>query len=480
MRHPLIVDLDGTLIRNDLTHELLILCLRWKPHLAPLALYKLFVARSEGKRFLAQLVGHHVDPANLPYEPAVIDLIDRHRRDGVQIELVSGTDHLIVARVSEHLGAFGGAYGSGGGVNLVSGRKAEFLRQRHADGYLYVGNSSQDIEVWKQSKGGFGVRAPAEAYTLTNVDGEPVSVEEIAKKSSAITPLLNALRLHQWAKNLLLFVVPGLFVAELTLHDWLNLIQGFLCFGVMASATYLINDLFDIPDDRAHVKKRARPLAAGTLSVPLAVVLIVAGFLGSLAWAFLLDGVFGSVLAIYAFATVAYSFRLKRLPVVDVFILAGLFGIRVIAGAAIIQVPTSAWLLTFIALLFLSLALVKRYVEVRGLNGRDKISGRGYVAEDAPLLLSVGASAGFTSILSLVIYGLLAEHRAIDNSAIILAVASIQAGWNMRIWMLAGRGQLNEDPVMFAVKDKISLVCLAAIAALIGFEASRPIWSNWF
>lgn len=473
---PLVVDLDGTLIRNDLTHELLVLCARWFPWLLPIALIKLLVDRGEGKRWLVALVGDRIDPSTLPYDQCVLGLIKSAKAEGRRIELVSGSDHLLVSRVGEHLGVFDFMQGSSPGINLTAKRKADFLQTRYSGQFYYAGNSTQDLPVWSLAKGGYGVRAPKSAYRTKGDNEQRERIAEIVPRVSPLKPLMKAMRPHQWAKNILLFVVPGLFITQLKVSDWLNLAQAFMCFGMMASGTYLLNDLFDISDDRAHQKKRTRPLASGDLSIPAALLCIVLLCGGAVAWAFALDRAFFAVLVVYALVTIAYSFRLKRLALVDVFILAGLFSLRVIAGAEVIGAPPSTWLLTFVGLIFLSLALAKRYVEVSKLADKTEVAGRGYVVEDAPLLLAFGAASSFAAIMALAIYGLLVEERVIQSGATLVAIASVLAAWSMRIWMKAVRKELDDDPVLFAIKDGVSVVCLIIVGTLILVEATRPAW----
>ncbi|PHR70339.1 UbiA family prenyltransferase [Henriciella sp.] len=476
---PLIVDLDGTLIRNDLSHELFVLILRWKPWLIPLTLIKFLSSRSEAKAWMTEQVGHHIDPAHLPYEKEVLALIEAHCADGGSVELVSGSNHVLVERISSHIGTFASARGSQGKTNLVSSHKARYLTERHAEGFFYVGNSGHDIQVWSASAGGFGVRAPETAYDLKNENGDAVVKKTIHKTRSA-KPLLKQLRLHQWAKNILIFTIPGLVMPQLSIANWLALVQGFICFGLMASGTYILNDLFDIPDDRAHSTKRNRPLASGRLSVPMAGGFMLLFIFGSIAWATIIDLHFLAVLLLYAATTILYSFRLKRVAILDVFVLAGLFSLRVLAGSEIIGVPPSSWLMTFIGLVFLSLALAKRYVEVSKAASSSRIAGRGYVSDDAPMLLAFGAAAGLCAVLSLAIYGLLAPNRLIDNALILFAVVTIMASWTMRIWLVAARGELDDDPVLYAVKDRISLTCLVAVAGLFSYEVLRPVWPTLF
>lgn len=476
----LIADLDGTLIRSDTTHELLVLCFRWAPLLVPVAIVRLLMDKARAKHWLAQKFGHHIDPAYLPYDADALRMLEEHRAQGGEAWLVSGSDQAIVSAIAGHLGLFARAEGSRPGLNLTSSRKAAFLAKELPAGFSYMGNSSQDLQVWQVASSGFGFRAPTAAYRLTSSAGGQARVTNVVARSSLLTPLRKAMRLHQWAKNILVFVVPGLMLAHLTQAELLRTFGAFICFGLMASGTYILNDLFDIPDDRRHPTKKLRQIADGRLSVPVAALAAGVLVLGSLVAAIFLDLAFAAVLAIYAAVTIAYSFRLKRLPVLDVFILAGLFSLRVWGGAEIVAAPPSAWLMTFIGLVFLSLALAKRYVEIRKLAAGGKTSGRGYRAEDAPMILAFGAATANASVLSLAIYGLLAPNRLIDNPQIMMIVASIVAAWFMRIWLVAVRGELNDDPVLFAVKDRISLGCLVVVAGFLGAESLRPIWSTWF
>ena len=302
----------------------------------------------------------------------------------------------------------------------------------------------------------------------------------MAMRTRSAKPLLKAMRLHQWAKNILVFVVPGLMLSELGGYELIKLVAAFVCFGLMASGTYILNDLFDIPDDRKHPTKSKRQLAAGLLSVPTAILAMLVMVLGSLGAAILLDTAFGLVLLVYAVTTVAYSFRLKKLPIVDVLVLAGLFSLRVWGGAVIVSAPPTAWLMMFIGLVFLSLALAKRYVEVQKTDTGKAVPGRGYRSGDEAMLLAFGAGTANAAVLSLAIYGLLAPQRLIDNPEIMMVVAVIVGAWFMRIWLVAVRGELNEDPVLYAVKDRLSLICLALVGVLIASESLKPYWSQWF
>ncbi len=476
----LVIDLDGTLVRSDMALELLMLTLRWAPHMVFYVIYLFLTDRAQAKRWMMQRIGDHIDPAHLPYEDEVLALINRHVEKGGTAWLVSGSDHELVGRIADHVGLFSRYQGSRPGHNLTSSRKAAFLVENLPDGFEYAGNSTQDYAVWKKATAGYGFRAPAASYSLTTDEGDPVKVTEMIKRTGFWRPLRKAMRLHQWAKNILVFVVPGLLLASLSGLDFVRLGIGFVCYGCMASGTYLLNDLFDIPDDRKHPTKKLRQIADGRLSVIAAGVSMLVLVGGSLVCAFVLEPMFGVVLATYAVTTIAYSFRLKRLAIVDVFVLAGLFSLRVWGGAEIVHAPPSAWLMMFIGMVFLSLALVKRYVEVTKTKPGQLVSGRGYRADDASAVLAFGAATANGAVISLAVYGLLAPDRLIDNAIVMMFVAGVVAAWFMRIWLVAVRGELNDDPVLFAVKDKVSLLCLLIVAIFLGAESSRDIWSSWF
>ena len=473
----LVMDLDGTLVRSDTTHELLILCMRWAPLMVPFVAFGLIFNRAATKRWLSERFGEHIDPAFLPYDAEALSLMKAHQESGGQIWLVSGSDHILVERIAGHVGGFDRYQGSSPGENLTSRRKASFLEQELED-FHYAGNSRQDFEVWKRSKSGYAFRAPGASKRLKNADGKPVSLVEVVPKSGMLGPLLKNLRLHQWAKNILIFATPALLFTTLTPADGVRLLLAFFSFGFMASGTYILNDLFDIQDDRRHKTKKFRPLADGRLSVPAALLAMFTLLAASVAGAWIVGPGFTVVLLIYAFVTITYSFRLKRIPIVDVFILAGLFTIRVWAGGVVLGVPTSAWFIMFVGLVFLSLALAKRFVEIQKSTSR-KIAGRGYRHEDAPFVLAFGAGTGAVAVLTLAIYGLLAPNRLIDNPGIVLAVAAIIGAWFMRIWLIASRGELNDDPVLFAVKDRVSLACLAIVGGCFLVESGKSIWMNW-
>ncbi|MEL7283657.1 MAG: UbiA family prenyltransferase [Pseudomonadota bacterium] len=475
----LVLDLDGTLIRNDLTFELFVLCARWNPILL---IYIVFVAlrdRAKAKHLLAGKYGRQIDVARLPFEPKVLELIEEHKRSGHEVALVSGSDESLVKSIAQHLSI--NAYkGSSPGTNLTSDRKAAYLTQTYGQNFLYVGNSTADFSVWRVAKSGFGVNAPNQAYQLKTPEGAIVPVEKLVDRQNEWIALFRGLRVHQWAKNSLLFVVPMIQITNLKSADYLSLFWAFLCFSLLASATYLLNDLFDIQDDRQHHSKRNRPLASGKLSVPLAVWVSALAIPAALFVAFTIGATFASALIAYLIVTVLYSFRIKRIAVADVFTLAGLFSIRVIAGGYVVGYPPSGWLLTFIGAFFLSLAIGKRFIEVHALEEATVVAGRGYVSSDAIPLLATGAATGTIAVLALLIYGLSAPITVFNSETVVLIASALLLSWVLRFWLLAGRGEITADPVEYAIKNRTSLSILGAISLTLMFDLTGPMWQSLF
>lgn len=475
----LVLDLDGTLIRNDLTFEMFALCARWNPVLFMHALFKAMTDRAGAKRLLAARYQSHIEPSELPYQPEILALAELYKNQGHPIELVSGADETLVRSVAEHL-HIGFYKGSVPGTNLTAERKAQFLKQRHGENFLYAGNSRSDFAVWRAGLGGYGINAPERSYHLKRDNGSPVQVSRLGPQRREMIALIRSLRLHQWTKNLLIFIVPAIQISHLTSLDMLQLVIGFFCFSALASATYVVNDLFDIQADRRHSRKAKRPLASGALSVPVAIWFTLLFLPSALFVAFQLNQSFGWVCCIYLIGTGIYSLRLKRVAVMDVFVLAGLFAMRVIAGAFIIDYPPSGWLLSFIGTFFLSLAIGKRFVEVLALAPDTGATGRGYQAQDAIPLLAAGTASGVVAVLALLIYGLSAPVTVFNSEIIVLIGSTLLMAWVLRFWLLAGRSQIHDDPVIYALKDKTSLSLLASITLVFAYDLTGPMWQSLY
>ncbi len=287
------------------------------------------------------------------------------------------------------------------------------------------------------------------------------------------------MRLHQWAKNLLVFV-PLILAGQIqNVGGWIDCLLGFMALGLLASSTYLLNDVLDLESDRRHWSKRGRALARGDLPVPVAIAVGAVGILGSFAIAATINSHATFVLVVYAASTAAYSLGLKRVPVLDVFVLAFLFTLRLVYGIYLADVAASPWLLAFSMFLFMSLSLAKRQTELRrsAILGRDRLDGRGYIAADIPFVFGLGIAAAAGAVLILALYIIHeASGAGFYRSPLLLwSMPAIMFLWLGRVWLLAGRNALDDDPLWFAVRDGVS-VTLGAFMVLAFFGAWQISW----
>ncbi|MFM1990453.1 MAG: hypothetical protein RJA99_3410 [Pseudomonadota bacterium] len=465
MSTPLVVDLDGTLLRTDSLHESAIRVLRDRP----LDVARLPLWLAQGKAAMKRRIAERVtlDPAALPYRGELVDWLRAQRGAGRRLVLCTASDVAVARSVADHLGLFDDVMASDGTHNLAGERKAEALVARFgAAGFDYAGNSAADLAVWARARRAIVVDASAEVARRARERGE---VErEFPREPAGAVDWRRALRLHQWLKNLLL-VVPVLAAHEFgNAAHWGVLALAFVSFSLCASAVYVANDLFDLESDRLHPRKRARPFAAGRLPVwqgVVAVPLLLAASLAVGAW---VGAAFLAWLAVYFVLTCAYSLRLKRLVLVDCMTLAALYTLRIVAGAAATAIAPSFWLLAFSGFLFLSLAFVKRYAEllVQVAQGREKALGRGYLTADAPLLLVFGVVSGYAATVVLALYlNSDAVARLYERPAFAGAVVPILLMWISWVWLQAHRGRMHDDPLVFAIRDPASLLSGAAIGA---------------
>ncbi|WP_233234469.1 UbiA family prenyltransferase [Bordetella sp. LUAb4] len=453
-----VVDLDGTLVHTDMLVENLFLFLRTYPW----RFFHLFVWLLKGRPyFKGRLADAILPPVNrLPYNEALIAWLGRRRQSGDRLVLATASDHRIAQLVADHLRIFDDVIGTHGAINLSSSRKREALVERYGAGnFEYVGNAHPDLKVWSAASR-IHVANPergvlAAAKKLGEVD------QVFDNRPPYLKTAIRGLRVHQWAKNLLVFV-PA--IAAHRISDIETLWQGmvaFIAFSLCASSVYLLNDLLDLQDDRGHRSKRFRPLAAGTfpilhgvLAIPVLLVLSVAVATAFLSWPFLV------VMAVYYVLTLAYSLRLKRIVMLDVVVLAMLYTVRVIAGTAAMTLPPTFWILAFCVFIFLSLAFVKRYTELREarLEGRQqKAAGRGYLPSDYELLAALGGSAGYMSVLILALYiNEVGRSGLYQHPEWMWATCPLLLFWLSRVWLLAHRGEMHDDPIVFALRDRVS------------------------
>ncbi len=465
---PLVVDLDGTLLKTDLLYEALFVLLATRPLTALRTPLWLGEGKAAFKARLADTV--LLDLHTLPVNEAVLTLIQEAKAAGRRVYLASASDRRYVQAFADHMGGFDGVYASDGVTNLGAGNKARSLVELFGErGFDYVGNSMADIPVWRVARAAFVVNASDGVVLAARQVSDAVHV--VATTTPGVKDYLRAMRLHQWLKNLLI-LVPGLAAHVFSLDALGSALLAFLSFSLCASSVYLLNDLLDLRSDRLHVSKRQRPFASGTVPIAHGMALFPVLLLASLILALLLSSSFVVVLAGYYALTLAYSLILKRHLIIDVVTLSSLYGIRLVAGGVAFGVSLSEWLIAFSIFLFLSLALVKRATELIGRQqqGKGPPSGRAYALEDLPVLEMLAASSGFVSILVLALYINNPEVATLYHHPKMLWCGGlVLIYWLCRILVLTHRGAMNDDPVIYAVTDKVSLLCGALIgAALLG------------
>lgn len=473
---PLVVDLDETLVRTDTLFEQFI-GLAFKRPLAALALLPALLGGRA--RFKAQLAAAHpIDAALLPYDEPLVAFLTEQREQGRPIHLVTAADHTVAEAIAAHCGFFDTAEGSNGATNLKGSRKAERLSERFPEGFVYAGDSRADLRIWDKAEAIILAGAAAGVTGQARNLGKPIEAE-FNREGAGPAAWTRALRLHQWAKNLLVFI-PLLLSQQFGDPNKVALsFAAFLALGLTASATYLINDLSDLGSDRRHATKRRRPLAAGDLRIAEVALAVPALLAAAALLALLVSPPLLLGLAAYAALTLTYTFYLKRRAVLDVAALAALYAIRISIGAAVIGAEHSPWLLTFSLSFFFSISLAKRYAEIHNLQAaaeRRPLPGRGYRTDDGPAVLALGASSSMASVLIIVVY-LMEEafpSNLYDHPDWLWAAPFLLMIWVARIWLIAGRGELDEDPIAFAIRDRFSWLLAAPL--VLGFALASIAW----
>jgi len=470
----LCVDLDGTLIRGNLLWECVLVLL--KSHPSVVFLLPLWLLR--GRAYLKQRLAARIyfDPARLPYRSQVLDLLRQEKASGRRLVLVTAADRLLAEAVARHVGVFDEVHASDGERNLKGETKAAFLSERYAaGGFDYFGDSAADLAVWRQAHGAYVVGDSSRVEQAAAVTTLRTAIDD---PRASLRTWVSALRGHHWAKNLLLFL-PLVLSHNLAVEPALRTLAGFVLYGLCASGLYILNDLLDLHSDRDHPWKKERPFASGQISIPEGIVASCALFGLSFGFGFLLDVQFGLALAGYAALTMLYSVYLKKVALLDVFILSSFYSFRILAGALISSTPLSQWFLAFSMFFFLSLAMAKRYSEL--LHAHDLVtsgnSGRGYRAGDRELILSLGVGSSFASIVILTLYVHSQDVRALYLSPeYLFLLCPIVLYWLSRNWLLAHRGELKEDPVTLAIRDRVSYAVALASAAVIAASMVHLTW----
>jgi 4-hydroxybenzoate polyprenyltransferase/phosphoserine phosphatase len=471
--HPLVVDLDGTLTPTDTLVESLVKAIK----ASPLNLLRLPFWLLKGRSGLKEEVAQHggVDAATLPYRADLLDYLQIEKAKGRRVVLATAAHHSIADGVASHLGVFDQVLASSETNNLKGSAKLAAIQQQVGPDFVYAGDSSADIPIWESAKAailvGVSDRTAQHVKNTTPIehvfDNPPVGAKT----------WLKALRVHQWLKNLLLFVPLLTAFSLLDLNKLFLTAIGVMAFSLAASATYLVNDLWDLDNDRAHPRKRHRPFAAALLPIHhglvVAAALLVAGCV--LAW-FVSVG-FLAMLLVYLVLTSAYSWVLKEHVLMDVIMLSLLYTLRILAGSVAVNIETSSWLLAFSVFVFLSLALVKRCAELVTLEGQGVAStrGRDYRVGDLVVLWPLGVGAALASVVVFGLFISAPETQArYATPQLLWFVAIGLIYWLSRIWVQTSRGDMHDDPVVFAIKDPNSRVTVVVMVLLMLLAYAVP------
>ncbi len=467
------MDLDGTLIKSDLLFESFLLLVRRNPWNAVLALGWLLRGRAYLKRQIASRV--ELDACALPYNEALLEYLREESAAGRELVLVTASDARLANAVAAHTAIFSSVMASDGETNLKGQNKRLALEARYGvGGFDYAGDAAADLPVWSAARRALVVEASS---GIARRAAAVATVERtFPHRRGILKPLLRAIRVHQWVKNALIFVPV---ITSHQMFHWASdarAIVAFAAYSLCASSVYVLNDLLDLRADRLHPSKRRRPFAAGDLPIAFGAVLIPVLLAGAAGLSLLLPWDFRFVLAGYYALTLAYTLDLKQRMLLDVFALGFLYTMRVLAGGAATGIVLSPWLLAFSMFFFLSLALVKRFSELRALPEGAAAPGRGYFGADLQAIGSLGASSGFMCVLVLALYINSAQVVELYRApAVLWSLCLLFLYWISRLWVLCYRGCVDVDPIVFALRDRASYVIAAASAAIL-FIAARGVF----
>jgi 4-hydroxybenzoate polyprenyltransferase len=463
---PLIVDLDGTLIKSDLMVESAFQLLRRNV----LFLFRMLVWTARGKAYLKEQVARHIqlDPPNIPHNRRFLSFLEEEVGRGRPVYLATASNARLAMPIAEHFGLFTRVIASDGRLNLAGMKKLKAIQEAMQEGpFDYAGNARVDVPIWKRARRAIVVNPGLGVERTARRCSDVAAVFE--DRPAGLRLYLRAIRVHQWLKNLLIGV------PLLTSHSWnnlpavLSLLAAFVSFSLSASATYLLNDLLDLSVDRRHPRKSQRPLASGDLSLLTGVGLMIGLLASGIALAAVVSAEFLLILLLYVGLTVTYSLYFKTVVLIDVIVLASLYTLRILAGTAAIDVVLSYWLFAFSMFLFLSLALIKRCSELKFLEeaGLNMTSGRDYRITDLSVLSGMGVAAGYVAVLVLALF-VNSPHDLVHYShpERLWLLCPPMAYWVSRLWIKTSRGEMHDDPLLYSVRDWASWVIVAMMTAV--------------
>ena len=465
---PLVVDLDGTLVRSDLLIETAFFELARDP----LSLFAICRTLMRGKAALKHRLAEsaELDPSALPYDEIVLARLRQATLEGRPVYLASASNQRLVAAVADHLGMFSGWFASDEKINLTGAAKAERLVTEFKEGgFDYIGNDLADLPIWAKAGRAIVIRASSPVKRALAQHTTITEVEYLPHERPGWRTWLKLFRVHQYAKNALIFV-PFFLAHQFSLQSTADVFLAAIAFSLCASSVYILNDLADLQADRRHPTKRKRPLASGTISVLDGFAAMPALFTISVLIATMVSLNFLAVMLGYFALTVAYSFVLKRKMLIDVIVLAMLYVVRLVAGAIAAQVVFSEWLLAFSMFFFMALALIKRYVElaVRVDSGLPEPENRNYKLKDLEIVAGLAAAAGFNAVTVFALYiSSDTVHSLYHRPQLLWLICPILLYWFSRALMMAHRRHMEDDPIAFALRDKNSIIAGAITALLI-------------
>ncbi|MDG1463184.1 MAG: UbiA family prenyltransferase [Gammaproteobacteria bacterium] len=451
---PLCVDLDGTLTRSDVLFESVCGLLKLNLFYVFLLPFWLLSGKAKMKQSIASRVD--LDVRLLPWNKKFIEWLQEQKQHGRKLVLATASDQKYAKQIAEYFGIFDAVIASDGVTNASGQRKLKQLQELlQGEGFDYAGNAQVDIGIWKHAENAILVNPDA------GVQAAAAKVSNVSKlfedRGSQLKAFVRAIRVHQWLKNSLIFVPLILSYQFVNPQLVFQTVLAFIAFSVCASSVYLLNDLLDLESDRKHPTKHRRPFAAGDLSLLTGAFGVVGFTLVAFGMALLLPVGFMIALLAYYVLTLAYSAVLKRAALVDVLVLASLYTMRLIAGAAAIEVEATFWLLAFSMFTFLSLALIKRYSEllVQTSLGKERLAGRGYVEIDLESLSQMGAASGYLAVMVLALYIDSDQVKETFNLPQALwLLCPMMLYWVSRLWLLTRRGDMHDDPIVFTIQDR--------------------------
>jgi len=470
---PLVVDLDGTLLRTDLLHESAVRLVKQKPW----SLFAIPLWLLRGRKYLKNRIFGEVglDGMPLPINEEVYAWLAEEKSKGRLLILATASDRSLAEQTVKHMGLFDIVLGSLGERDLKGAEKVEAIKECCGTQFDYAGNSRADLAIWRVSRQAILVDPPKAVESEARKSGNVSRV--ISSPKTGLKAGVKSLRLYQWVKNLLIFV------PAFTSHEWSNwhiltkCAIAFVAFNFCASATYVANDLIDLEEDRRNATKRLRPFASGECSILWGVIIATACMLAGFSLALVAGNHLSAMLFLYIFITACYSLEMKKIFLLDVMTLAVLYTMRVMVGHVVTGIAFSMWLLSFAFFLFLSLAFSKRAAELISLGeGKQQtVPGRGYLAGDLQVITMAGICSGFLSSLVFALYVNSASVTLLyKRPAILWGILPLLLYYIVRVWIICGRGELDVDPILYTAKSKstyyiAAIVLLLVIAATVRF-----------